>query len=81
MRYPWNDARFIGIVRDRTSRSTAIQALADAGDGCAGPPKPSIADQWPRLCAICLTGGFYSEFAGMFSDDRPLSRNAARKMD
>jgi hypothetical protein len=47
---------------------TAIQALADAGDGCAGPPKPSILrNRAARPLHVCLTDGLYSEFAGTFS--------------
>jgi hypothetical protein len=42
---------------------SAVQTLRDGWGSCAGPPKPPIRS----LCTICLTGGFYSEFTGMFS--------------
>jgi hypothetical protein len=37
------------------------------GDGCAGPPKPSIlSDQSVRLGTVGLTGGFLGTLAGPF---------------
>jgi hypothetical protein len=49
------------------------------GDGCAGPPKPFQPEA--SFLTVCLTDGLNSEFAGMFSNDGPLSGNAAKKTD
>jgi hypothetical protein len=52
------------------------------GGSCAGPPKPPIrSNDGVGLCTICLTGGFYSEFTGMFGANRcvpdTITKNAS----
>jgi hypothetical protein len=40
------------------------------GDGCAGPPKPSIcSDQEQAFGGVRLTGGFLGPLAGMLGTD------------
>jgi len=60
-----------------------MHPLSD-GVSFAGPPKPFYRiDQWPLPFSSVyrLMDGFRSAITGMFSDDGPLSGNAARKMD
>jgi hypothetical protein len=47
----------------------ALRALADAGDGCAGPPKALFRTTMigPSALRGLLTHGLYSQFAGMIN--------------
>jgi hypothetical protein len=53
--------RLAAVAHDLKPAVTALRALADAGDGCAGPPKPSIRTDHvcPRRCTVYLTHGLY----------------------
>src|SRR5450631_4432872 len=70
------------IHRDRLRGVSTIQTLRDGWGKLRRTAKASHPQQHGvDLCTICLTGGFYSEFTGMFSANRcvpdTITKNAS----